>query len=68
MRYEGEIRATGHFLYDQLAFATRVGFDSFEVTDGFTLNQFDRALSEMSYVYQPSTDRRKTIRNLRAGG
>ena len=66
MNYEGEIRAAGHFLYDQIAFATRVGFDSFEVPEGFTLNQFTRALSEMSYVYQPSTDARKTIRDLRA--
>jgi uncharacterized protein (DUF934 family) len=68
MKYEGEIRAAGHFLYDQIAFATRVGFDSFEVPDGFTVNRFTRALSEMSYVYQPSTDSRKTIRELRTLG
>jgi uncharacterized protein (DUF934 family) len=66
MKYEGEIRATGHFLYDQLAFASRVGFDAFEVPEGFTVNRFTRALSEMSYVYQPSTDGRKSIRELRA--
>jgi len=29
--YQGEIRAVGHFLYDQLAFLMRVGFDAFEV-------------------------------------
>ena len=67
MKYEGEIRAAGNFLYDQLAFATRVGFDAFEVPAGFTLNRFNRALSEMSYVYQPSTDGRKTIRDHRFG-
>lgn len=66
MNYEGEIRATGHFLDDQIAFATRVGFDAFEVPNGFTLNRYTRALSEMSYVYQTSTDGRKTIRELRA--
>lgn len=66
MKYDGEIRAAGHFLYDQIAFATRVGFDAFEMADGFTLNRFTRALSEMSYVYQPSSDGRKTIRHLRA--
>ena len=66
MKYEGEIRAAGHFLYDQVAFARRVGFDAFQVSNGFTLLQFDRALSEMSYVYQPSADGRRTIRDLRA--
>jgi uncharacterized protein (DUF934 family) len=67
MNYHGEIRAAGPFLYDQIAFAVRVGFDAFEVPEGFTLAQYNRALSEMSYVYQPSTDGRTTIRELRAG-
>ena len=66
MHYRSEIRAAGHFLYDQLAFAVRTGFDSFEMPDGFSLPQFERALHEMSYVYQPSADGRKTIRELRA--
>ncbi|HEX3675645.1 MAG TPA: DUF934 domain-containing protein [Rhizomicrobium sp.] len=67
MGFAGEIRATGHFLYDQLAFMTRTGFDSFEVPEGFTLDHFHRALTEITDVYQPSADRRKTIRQLRAG-
>ena len=66
MHYRGEIRASGHFLYDQLAFAVRVGFDSFEVPDGFSLVQYRRALHEMSFVYQPAPDGRATIRELRA--
>jgi uncharacterized protein (DUF934 family) len=66
MHYRGEIRATGHFLYDQIAFATRVGFDSFEVPENFTGAQYARALHEMSFVYQPSADGRKIIRQLRA--
>jgi uncharacterized protein (DUF934 family) len=64
--FTGEIRAAGHFLYDQIAFLARVGFDAFEVPDGFTLAQFQRALGEMSYVYQPSADGKRTIRQLRA--
>lgn len=64
--YRGEIRATGHFLYDQIAFLQRVGFDAFEVPEGFTPAHFARALGEMSYVYQPSADGRRTIRQLRA--
>ena len=64
--FTGEIRAAGHFLYDQIAFLARVGFDAFEVPDGFTAAQFQRALGEMTYVYQPSADGKRTIRQLRA--
>jgi uncharacterized protein (DUF934 family) len=63
--FRGEIRATGDFLYDQLAAMTRVGFDAFEVPEKITSEMFRRALSEMRFVYQPSADGRKTIRALR---
>ncbi len=66
LRFAGEIRATGDFLYDQLAYMTRVGFDAFEAPETLTPELFRRALSEMSDVYQPSADGRKTIRELRA--
>jgi hypothetical protein len=36
------------------------------VPDHFTPEMFQRALSEMTDVYQPSTDGKKTIRELRA--
>jgi uncharacterized protein (DUF934 family) len=64
--YKGEIRATGDFLYDQLAHMARVGFDAFEVRQDFPLEQFHRAMAEISAPYQPSADGRKTIRELRA--
>jgi len=64
--FKGEIRGSGHFLYDQMAFMDRSGFDAYEVPDGFTLEQFRRALGEISIAYQPSIDGRKTIRDLRA--
>jgi uncharacterized protein (DUF934 family) len=64
--YTGEIRASGHFLYDQIAFMKRTGFDAFEVPEGFKLAHFNRALGEMRYVYQPSADGKRTIRQLRA--
>jgi uncharacterized protein (DUF934 family) len=67
LRYRGEIRATGDFLYDQIAHMTRVGFDAFEVPEKMTLELYRRALHEMRFVYQPSADGRKTIRELRAG-
>ncbi len=65
--FTGEIRATGDFLLDQIAFMARVGIDAFEVPEAITLELFQRALGEMGFVYQPSTDGRKTIRELRSG-
>ena len=64
--YKGEIRATGHFLYDQIAFLIRVGFDAFEVRQDFRIEDFQRALGEMRYVYQPAMDRTQAILELRA--
>jgi uncharacterized protein (DUF934 family) len=66
LKFTGEIRATGHFLYDQIAYMKRVGFDAWNVAEGFTLDQFHRALTEITNVYQPSADGKKTIRELRA--
>jgi len=64
--FKGEIRAVGDFLYDQINYQHRVGFDAWEVPDHFTLEMFQSALSEMTFVYQPSSDGRKTIREMRA--
>jgi uncharacterized protein (DUF934 family) len=66
--FKGEVRAVGHFLYDQLSFMTRVGIDSFEVRQDFRESEFSRALGEISHVYQPSSDGKRTIRELRAAG
>ena len=65
--FTGEIRAVGDFLYDQLSYQHRVGFDAWEVPDSFTLEDFRQALAEMTNVYQPSADGKKTIRQLREG-
>jgi len=66
--YSGQIRAVGKFIYDQINYQHRVGFDAWIVPEGFTTEQFRRALSEITNVYQPSSDGRKTIRQLRARG
>ncbi len=63
--YKGEIRAVGHILYDQLAFMVRVGFDAFEMRQDFAIEDFTRAMGEMTYAYQPSADGVKTIPELR---
>ena len=65
--FTGEIRAVGDFLYDQISYQHRVGFDSWLVPDTFRLEDFTKALGEMTNVYQPSADGKKTIRELRAG-
>jgi uncharacterized protein (DUF934 family) len=65
MAFTGEIRATGHFLYDQLAFMHRVGINAFDVPQTVTIEQFQRAMGEMTNVYQPSADGKVTIRELR---
>jgi uncharacterized protein (DUF934 family) len=64
--FTGEIRAVGDFLFDQINYQHRVGFDAWLVPDTFQLEDFARALREITNVYQPSTDGRKTIRELRA--
>jgi uncharacterized protein (DUF934 family) len=65
--YTGEIRLTGHFLLDQIAFYTRVGVDAFDIAQNISLDQIEAALNEISHVYQPSVDGRATIGDLRRG-
>jgi uncharacterized protein (DUF934 family) len=65
LKFAGEIRASGDFLYDQIAFLVRVGFDAFALPPAITPELFRRALREMTNVYQPSADGKMTIRQLR---
>lgn len=64
--FKGEVRAVGDFLFDQMNYQKRVGFDAWVVPDHFTVEDFNRATAEMTNVYQPSSDGRKTIRDLRS--
>ncbi len=63
--FRGEVRAVGDFLYDQIAYQRRVGFDAWDLPDHVTAQAFQRALSEISQVYQPSADGRRVIATLR---
>lgn len=65
MNYKGEIRACGHFLPDQISHLARVGVDTFDGDARITPEAVKRALAEMTNVYQPAPDGRKTIRDLR---
>lgn len=65
--YDGELRAVGNVLRDQLLYMHRCGFDAFEVPgeDAQALKTWLDAQSEMSVFYQPTADGRKTVMSLR---
>jgi uncharacterized protein (DUF934 family) len=50
--YRGEIRATGNILPDQLQFMLQVGVDSFEVSERFSLEDWQKAAQQMQLTYQ----------------
>jgi uncharacterized protein (DUF934 family) len=50
--YRGELRATGNLLPDQLQFMLQVGIESFEVTDRFALETWQKAARMMGLTYQ----------------
>lgn len=54
--YQGEIRATGDVLRDQLFFMTRSGFDAFELRADRSLEDALEAFNDFSESYQPAAD------------
>lgn len=54
--YQGEIRATGEVLRDQLFFMARSGFDAFELRAERSLEDALEAFDEFSDSYQPAAD------------
>ena len=54
--YQGEIRASGNVLRDQLAFMERVGFNSFEIDSHQDINDAINGFDEISVKYQASSD------------
>jgi len=55
--YQGELRAVGDVLHDQLFFMKRVGFDSYALKDGKNVvYAIDKGFSSFSETYQASTD------------
>ena len=63
--FEGEIRAVGNVLRDQYLFMIRCGFDAFEVKDGEDPAEWKKHAQAFSVFYQPATDRRTTVLQLR---
>ena len=54
--YEGELRATGDVLADQAGFLVQVGFDSFDVENGLSLDIWNKAARSMTLAYQRGYD------------
>jgi len=63
--YQGELRAIGGVLQDQLPFMLRCGFDSFESDQKGFGEALARARTLFSVVYQPAEDCRATAAQLR---
>jgi len=62
--FNGEIRATGHVILDQIPLALRVGFDSIEVSHGPTLARLEKGqVPELAIYLQPASGE-----EARAGG
>ncbi len=66
--YQGELRATGEFIRDQLTYLARCGFDAFEPADESQLEDALPRLQDFSEAYQASPDRPLPLFRRRAGG
>ncbi|MGD9660591.1 MAG: DUF934 domain-containing protein [Porticoccaceae bacterium] len=54
--YQGELRAIGNLIQDQLFFLKRCGFDSVQLREGTDLEAALSALADFSVTYQTSAD------------
>lgn len=64
-RYQGEVRAVGRVLRDQLLYLHRCGFDAFEITREDAIETWLKAVSEFGAWYQRGADDRQTVNGLR---
>ncbi len=63
--FRGELRGIGNILRDQYLYMTRCGIDSVELPDGAPVDGYLAALQEFSAWYQPASDSRRTVLELR---
>ncbi|TGD75336.1 DUF934 domain-containing protein [Mangrovimicrobium sediminis] len=54
--YQGEIRAVGDIIRDQLTYLARCGFDAFQLADEDSLEEALESLGDFSEYYQASID------------
>jgi uncharacterized protein (DUF934 family) len=55
--YTGELRASGHFMRDQLTYLVRCGFDAFQMAEDADLEGALASLSDFTEHYQAAIDR-----------
>ncbi|MBV7264837.1 DUF934 domain-containing protein [Erythrobacter ani] len=63
--YQGELRAVGDVLIDQLSHMRRCGFDAFAPDKRLDEDDAAKAFATWDNVYQSAADGRKTIQELR---
>ncbi len=63
--YDGELRAVGDVLVDQVAYMRRCGFDAFEPDAPLDADDLQAALARWPEVYQSAADSRTPIWNKR---
>ncbi len=54
--FSGELRATGHFIRDQLTYLARCGFNAFDMADESELEEALGSLADFTEAYQASAD------------
>ena len=64
--YQGEIRATGAFIRDQLCYLKRSGFNAFDLADDIDINGALASLNDFSDGYQTSADQQTPLFRRRA--
>ena len=65
-RFQGELRAVGQVLRDQLTFMARCGFDSFALPENADAEAWAASFREFSHWYQVASDDRTPVARLRA--
>ena len=63
--YQGELRAVGDVLLEQLHFMHRVGFNSFQIESDDAARAWEVAAADISVWYQPTADGRESVLQLR---
>jgi len=61
MGWDGELRAVGEVLLEQLHYMHRVGFNSFLVTSDDAVADWETACADFTVWYQPAGDGRQTV-------
>ncbi len=65
--YDGELRAQGDVLLDQIRYMHRCGFDSFAPEKPLKADQVNAVLKRFDAVYQGTVDGQNPVWNLRHG-